>query len=78
MNYLAMLLIIISGLLNGCAKNDVPDVNPKNIVVNGKQMAAQQFLDKYCVGNASNNTCAEVNKAMLQNSTRSADGVPRF
>jgi hypothetical protein len=62
--------------LSACDQG-VPTVNdPHNITVNGEKMTQWAFLDKYCVEQVADPTCAKVKHAMHKDDTRR--GVPRF
>ena len=54
-------LSILSACGNNSAPNDgVPNVDPKNIVVDGNTMTPTEFAQKYCIGKDQNETCAKV------------------
>lgn len=70
--------ILAAVVLAGCS-DPVPAVaDPHNIVVEGKAMTQQEFLNTYCQGNKDNPTCLTVTKAMAEDSTKSKNGPARF
>lgn len=75
-----ILFTAAAAALSGCG-NDVPAVSdpvPEKISVGDQTLTQQQFLDKYCAGKTSNETCVKVSRAMVAGSTRSTTGVKRF
>lgn len=63
-------------LLFGCG-DDVPKVSdPHNVIVDGQKMTQADFLQKYCVGKAGNETCDKVKNAMSKDATKGT--IPRF
>ena len=70
--------LAVAAALAGCS-DPVPKVaDPKNIVVNGETMTQQAFLEKYCTGQTLHETCVKVSQAMVIESTKSKNGIPRF
>ncbi len=58
---LALLPIV---LLTACS-DDVPKIDdPHNVVVDGQKMTQADFLQKYCISRAGNETCDKVKNAM--------------
>ena len=59
--------VVCLSILSACSSdsNDgVPTVSDYcNVVVNGKQMTNIEFMDKYCVGKTTNETCLSVMNA---------------
>lgn len=57
--------VVALALLAGCG-DDVPMVqDPDRIVVRGKLMSQQEFLQAYCQNKSTNATCAKVSKSMV-------------
>jgi hypothetical protein len=57
-------LSLLSACGSGSDKDGVPTVSDyENIVVDGKPMKHEEFLNKYCVGKANNETCLRVSHA---------------
>jgi hypothetical protein len=78
--FTCVLFTVVAAVLSGCG-NDVPavpDPVPEKISVNDQMLTQQQFLEKYCAGKTSNETCVKVSRAMVAGSTRSSTGAPRF
>jgi hypothetical protein len=75
-----VLFTAIAAALSGCGHDvpSVPDPVPREIVVGDQTLTQQQFLEKYCAGKTSNETCVKVSRAMIIGSTRSPNGIPRF
>jgi hypothetical protein len=70
MKYKLLAAIVGALVLVGCDDN-VPAVDdPHNIVVNGKRITQAEFLEKYCAGKGSNETCMKVLQAARKDSTR--------
>lgn len=57
-------------VLTACGDNVPPVEDPHNIVVDGKKMTQAEFLEKYCAGKGSNETCVNVLQAKQKDSTR--------
>jgi len=63
-------------LLAGCG-DDVPKVqDPDRIVIRGKLLSQQEFLQTYCKDKTSNATCAKVSESMVA-SSKAKGGVAR-
>ncbi len=70
---LALLPIV---LLTACS-DDVPKVDdPHNVVVDGQKMTQANFLQRYCISRAGNETCDKVKNAMDKDATKGV--IPRF
>lgn len=64
-------------LLAACGTDDVPKVeDPHHIVVGGEQVTQAKFLETYCTGKPSHETCLRVQQAMRADATKGAP--PRF
>jgi hypothetical protein len=60
--------VVALALLAGCG-DDVPAVqDPDRIVIKGKLMSQQEFLQAYCQDKPSNATCQKVSKSMVASS----------
>jgi hypothetical protein len=71
MNYFKFAIFAAVFTLTACSQGDVPSVeDPHNIVMDGKKITQQEFLQKYCVSNPANETCAKVRNAMSLDSTK--------
>jgi len=49
------LIVLLGSILTACSAGDVsadnvPNVDPQNIIVNGAPMTAKEFHNKYCQG----------------------------
>jgi hypothetical protein len=64
-----LLALLPIAILSGCG-DGVPDVDPQHIVVKGEPMTGVAFMQKYCAGKSSNETCLKVSKAILAGSVR--------
>lgn len=75
-----ILFAAIATALNGCGNDvpSVPDPVPEKISVGDQVLTQQLFLEKYCAGKTSHETCIKVSRALVARSTRSSTGVPRF
>lgn len=67
MKFQDLLLVVGVLILNGCS-DDVPNVPPQDvkankIVVAGERLSYRQFLDRYCVGKATHETCVQIRMA---------------
>lgn len=78
MKRLSLMTFAAALVLAGCSDGVPKVVDPHNIVVDGKPMTQQQFLDTYCKGKKDSETCLIVAKAMTEDSTKSKNGPPRF
>ena len=57
-------------VLAGCG-DDVPTVqDPNRIVIRGKLLSQQEFLNAYCTKSKDNATCVRVSKAMSAETAR--------
>jgi hypothetical protein len=55
----------------------VPKIDdPHNVVVDGQKMTQADFLQKYCISRAGNETCDKVKNAMDKDATKGV--IPRF
>lgn len=69
---------VLAFAITGCV-DSVPSIqDPHNIILEGKSMSQQEFLEKYCVGKAQHETCNKVYRAMIVDSTKSKNGIVRF
>jgi len=75
-----ILFTVVAAALSGCGHDvpAVPDPVPREIRVGDQTLTQQQFLEKYCAGKTSNETCVKVSRAMVAGSTHSPAGAPRF
>jgi hypothetical protein len=67
-------LALLLGLLGlaACSKG-VPTVSDvDNIVVDGKKLTKQEFIDIYCAGQTGNTTCISVGNALSQEPAQSS------
>lgn len=69
-------LIAFAVGLFGCGDN-VPKVNPHNIVVDGIKLKQAEFLQKYCTGKIDHEMCLKVANALAQDATKGGT-VSRF
>ena len=70
-------LIICAALFLTACNDGVPSVkDPHHVEVDGEKMTQLAFLEKYCIGKTTSETCHKVKHAMIQDSTRGV--VPRF
>jgi hypothetical protein len=69
----AMWLLPAIALL--ACEREVPHVDdPNNIVVSGKKMSQDAFINKYCIGKENEPTCSKVLDAATQNLIDRAGG----
>lgn len=75
-----MQILTLTGLLTLVACSDgVPAVqDPRNIVVDGNKLTAQEFLARYCANKVGHPTCEAVRKVTIQDATKSKTGPARF
>jgi hypothetical protein len=68
--------VMALAMLAGCG-DDVPAVqDPDRIVIRGKLLSQQEFLQTYCQNKSTNATCEKVSRSMLAQS-ESPGGVAR-
>lgn len=69
--------VVALALLAGCG-DDVPNIeDPDRIVLRGKLMTQQEFLQTYCQKSPENANCQKVSKSMLAQSGTARGGVAR-
>lgn len=53
---------LVALTLSGCFhRNSVPEVtDTKNILIDGRRVTAREFLDRFCLNNATDSTCSAV------------------
>lgn len=66
--YVATLLPVL--FLSACGDGVPNVVDPHNIVVNGQKMTQDAFIEKYCPGKETNETCNKVKLAARMDSAR--------
>lgn len=59
---------LLPGIFVLACEREVPHVDePDNIVVNGKKMSQDTFLNEYCIGKEKDPTCSKVLDAAVKN-----------
>ncbi len=74
MNRTPAVSLLTSLFLSGCGSH-VPVVDPENIVVDGRQMAPDAFIQKYCLSHNDNETCIRVRVVASKQFTRARKKV---